>query len=188
MHSTDNDLILTVDDKDQLICYREKIAVHKNNLLHRAFSLFIFNEKHDKILLQQRAENKYHSGNLWTNACCGHFNQQSANLSNEEIVMQRTVQELNIQLQSVKYIATMQYNDKVPSRVKNEIIFENEIDYIYYSTFNENNIIEFNTNEVKDIQWLQLDEIEKMIMQNEMQFTVWFKKAIQMKEIRQLFS
>ena len=49
----------------------EKMEAHKKGLLHRAFSVFIFNGK-GEMLLQQRALNKYHSGGLWTNACCSH--------------------------------------------------------------------------------------------------------------------
>src|ERR1700750_2478979 len=68
--STMNEVIL-VNDQDEQIGAMEKIEAHRKALLHRAFSVFIFNSK-GEMLLQQRAFQKYHSGGLWTNACCGH--------------------------------------------------------------------------------------------------------------------
>ena len=63
--------VILVDEKDQPIGTMEKMAVHQKALLHRAFSVFIFNDK-GEMLLQKRAANKYHSAGLWTNACCSH--------------------------------------------------------------------------------------------------------------------
>jgi isopentenyl-diphosphate delta-isomerase len=66
-----NELLILVDDKDQSWGKLEKLLVHQLGLLHRAFSVFIFNSK-GELLLQQRADEKYHSGGLWTNTCCSH--------------------------------------------------------------------------------------------------------------------
>jgi isopentenyl-diphosphate delta-isomerase len=63
--------VILVDEKDVPIGRMEKLEVHKKALLHRAFSVFIFNSA-GEMLLQQRAKNKYHSASLWTNACCSH--------------------------------------------------------------------------------------------------------------------
>ena len=65
-----NDLIL-VNNKDEQVGTMEKMEAHRKALLHRAFSVFIFNTK-GEMLLQQRAMSKYHSPGLWTNACCSH--------------------------------------------------------------------------------------------------------------------
>src|SRR5690349_1614227 len=65
------DYLILVDDKDQQWGRLEKNLVHELGLLHRAFSVFIFNH-HGELLLQQRADGKYHSGGLWTNTCCSH--------------------------------------------------------------------------------------------------------------------
>ena len=63
--------VILVDENDNDIGVEEKIVAHQKKMLHRAFSIFLFNDNYE-ILLQKRAPNKYHSGNLWTNTCCSH--------------------------------------------------------------------------------------------------------------------
>ena len=63
--------VILVDEQDNAIGSMGKMEVHEKAILHRAFSIFIFNKK-GEILLQKRAANKYHSGGLWTNTCCSH--------------------------------------------------------------------------------------------------------------------
>jgi isopentenyl-diphosphate delta-isomerase len=66
-----NDRVILVDEKDEPIGEMDKLEVHQKGLLHRAFSIFIFNDM-NQLLLQRRAKEKYHSANLWTNTCCSH--------------------------------------------------------------------------------------------------------------------
>src|ERR1700761_7198620 len=63
--------VILVDESDTPIGTMEKMAAHRQAILHRAFSVFIFNSK-GEMLLQRRASGKYHSAGLWTNACCSH--------------------------------------------------------------------------------------------------------------------
>ena len=63
-----NEMVILVNEDDHQIGLMEKIEVHKKGILHRAFSVFIFNDSHE-LLLQKRALNKYHSPGLWTNTC-----------------------------------------------------------------------------------------------------------------------
>ena len=63
--------VVLVNEKDEAIGTMEKMAAHEKALLHRAFSVFVFNKNGD-LLMQQRAHSKYHSGGLWTNTCCSH--------------------------------------------------------------------------------------------------------------------
>jgi isopentenyl-diphosphate delta-isomerase len=63
--------VILVNEKDEITGAAGKMEAHEKGLLHRAFSVFVFNGK-GEMLLQQRAINKYHSGGLWTNACCSH--------------------------------------------------------------------------------------------------------------------
>src|SRR4051812_29121136 len=63
--------VILVDDNDREVGVMEKMEAHRRGLLHRAFSIFIFNSR-GELLLQKRALSKYHSGGLWTNTCCGH--------------------------------------------------------------------------------------------------------------------
>src|SRR6478752_5553816 len=67
----ENDKVILVNEHDDMVGIMDKMEAHKQGLLHRAFSIFIFNTK-GEMLLQQRAFSKYHSGGLWTNACCSH--------------------------------------------------------------------------------------------------------------------
>ena len=66
-----SDKVIIVNEKDEELSVMDKMEAHRDGILHRAFSIFIFNGKGD-MLLQQRADHKYHSGGLWTNACCSH--------------------------------------------------------------------------------------------------------------------
>ena len=71
--------VILVDDSDRQIGVAEKLQVHRDGLLHRAFSIFILNSQ-GQLLLQQRAKHKYHSGGLWTNTCCSHPRDQETTL------------------------------------------------------------------------------------------------------------
>ena len=63
--------VILVDEKDNQVGLMSKLEAHQKGILHRAFSIFIFNSDY-KLLLQKRASSKYHSGSLWTNTCCSH--------------------------------------------------------------------------------------------------------------------
>ena len=65
------DQLILVNEKDEMVGAGEKLKIHRHGLLHRAFSIFIFNS-HGELLLQRRAPGKYHSPGLWSNTCCGH--------------------------------------------------------------------------------------------------------------------
>jgi len=71
--------VILVNEKDEPLGYMEKIEAHQKAVLHRAFSIFIFNDRNE-LLLQQRAANKYHSPLLWTNTCCSHQRKGETNL------------------------------------------------------------------------------------------------------------
>lgn len=68
---TPPDAVVLVDAADRVIGTAPKLDAHRTGTLHRAFSVFVFDSQ-GRLLLQQRARGKYHSGGLWTNACCGH--------------------------------------------------------------------------------------------------------------------
>ena len=65
------ELLILVDKNDNQIGTMLKMEAHEKGVLHRAFSVFIFNKK-GELMLQQRAAHKYHSPMLWTNTCCSH--------------------------------------------------------------------------------------------------------------------
>ena len=84
--------VILVDKNDQEVGSMEKQEVHVKGLLHRAFSVFVFNDKNE-LLLQRRAVKKYHSGGLWTNTCCSHPRQNETTLAAAE---RRLVEEMGI--------------------------------------------------------------------------------------------
>jgi isopentenyl-diphosphate Delta-isomerase len=65
------EMLVLVDENDREVGTAEKLAVHVNGALHRAFSIYLFNSQ-GQLLLTRRAAGKYHSGGLWTNTCCSH--------------------------------------------------------------------------------------------------------------------
>ena len=74
------EMLLLVDKKDQIIGVEEKMKVHQEGLLHRAFSIMIFNDQ-GQLLIQKRSAIKYHSAGLWANSCCGHPRLSEGNLA-----------------------------------------------------------------------------------------------------------
>ena len=88
-----NEVIL-VDEQDAEIGVSEKLKAHQLGLLHRAFSIFIFNSKNE-LLIQQRAQGKYHSGGLWTNTCCSH---PLPKMDLVECAKQRLLEEMGLQV------------------------------------------------------------------------------------------
>ena len=95
-----NDVLILVDEQDKEIGTEEKIDAHRKGLLHRAFSLFIYDSKLNKMLIQRRAINKYHSGGLWTNACCSHP-RKGEDLNTA--VYRRTIEELGVSIPKADY-------------------------------------------------------------------------------------
>ena len=87
-----SDYVILVDKNDNQIGIEEKILAHQKKLLHRAFSIFIFNDS-SQILLQRRAPKKYHSGNLWTNTCCSHPDEK---LTLIQSAQKRLIEEMGI--------------------------------------------------------------------------------------------
>jgi isopentenyl-diphosphate Delta-isomerase len=69
--ASNEDMLILVDERNRAVGVSGKLETHQRGLLHRAFSIFLFDET-GRILLQRRASVKYHSGGLWANTCCGH--------------------------------------------------------------------------------------------------------------------
>lgn len=157
--------VVLVDENDNAIAEMEKLAAHEQGCLHRAFSVFIFNDKKE-LLLQQRANEKYHGGGLWTNTCCSHPQwEEDVNSS----AMERLNYEMGMQC-DLKLIYSFIYNE----RVENNLI-EHELDYVFIGYSNQNPSL--NKDEVRDYKWMNVDNILMDIKNNPSYYTVWFKKA-----------
>lgn len=155
-------MIIKVDENDKKLGEIEKLKAHKEGVLHRAFSVFILNDG-GEMLLQKRAENKYHGGGLWSNTCCSHPTDNN-DLINQ--VKKRLMEEMGFSCQIGK-IGEKVYNLKVGD------LIEHEYDHLFIGTYNGK--VNPDPGEVSDYKWMSLYEIEKDIEENPERYTPWFK-------------
>lgn len=157
--------VIVVNEKDEWLGTMEKLQAHKEGVLHRAFSIFILNDKQE-LLLQQRATDKYHSGGLWSNTCCSH---PAPGESTKAGAHRRLKEEMGFDC-SLEQIFTFRYN----SKVGNELV-ENEFDHIYIGHYN--GAIETNPGEVSDHKFLSIEKVEEWMKKEPQLFTKWFHLA-----------
>lgn len=169
-----NDFLILVDDNDNEIGYSPKMEAHMKELLHRAFSLFIFNVNSNKMLLQKRATGKYHSGGLWANACCSHPRK------GEDIraaVLRRTKEELGILISKYYSIADLIELSSFKYYCKYDGCAEHEIDHVFLLIVKEHITLKINKREISEVRWVSIpDLIEELNKKNDI-FTAWFPKA-----------
>jgi isopentenyl-diphosphate Delta-isomerase len=158
--------VVLVNEKDEPVGTMEKMEAHRKALLHRAFSVFIFNVK-GEMLLQQRAENKYHSGGLWTNACCSHPKPS-------EDVKQGAMRRLNEELGFSTELKKM--FDFIYKSGFNNGLTEFEFDHVFAGDYN--GVIIPNKEEVCDYCFMGFDEIESSLKLQPNKFTAWFHIAL----------
>jgi isopentenyl-diphosphate delta-isomerase len=153
--------LILVDENDNEIGTGEKLDVHRKGILHRCFSIFIFNHK-GEVLLQKRAKTKYHSGGLWTNTCCGH---PKAGESTETAAHRRLKEEMGFDCpMSEKF--TFIYRAELDNGYT-----EHELDHVFTGQFDGE--INPNPDEADDYAWRPLDEIHDEINRHPERFTVW---------------
>lgn len=161
------DKIVLVDELDNETGVDLKSNIHKQGTLHRAFSILIFN-KEDKLLIQKRASNKYHSGGLWTNTCCSH--QREGEILNDSI-HRRLIEELGFDTE-LKEIFKFSYKVRF-----NNGLIENEVDHVYFGDYNKK--ITPNPQEIEDYKWVSLDFLFEDIKNNPDYYTYWFKLILE---------
>ena len=157
--------IILVNEQDKEIGTMEKMQAHEKAVLHRAVSVFIFNEKNE-MLLQQRAMKKYHSGGLWTNACCSH---PRPGEETQTAAMRRLKEELGFETPLHK-VFDFTYKTSFDNGLT-----EHEFDHVFVGKYNE--IIYPNRNEVQDYCFKSIHEIESSLQTHSHKYTVWFKLA-----------
>jgi len=159
--------VILVDEFDTAIGTMEKMEAHEKGLLHRAFSVFIFNDN-KQLLLQQRALHKYHSAGLWTNTCCSHPRPNESTL----VAANRRLKEemgMNCQLShKSQFIYKTNFENGLT---------EHEFDHVFFGTSNENPLI--NKEEVENYVWMNINEIISDIKKHPEKYTSWFKIAMQ---------
>lgn len=158
--------VILVDQSDHEIGTMEKIRAHELGLLHRAISVFLFNDK-GELLLQKRASSKYHSGGLWTNTCCSHPRVGEANI---DAAIRRLYEEMGI---SSDLYHAFSFTYKSP--FKNGLT-EHEFDHVFIGSSEQ--IPHLNPKEAEGYSYLHIHDAINDIEKNPEQYTEWFKIAI----------
>ena len=155
--------VILVNEYDEQIGLMPKMEAHEKAVLHRAFSVFVFNTKNE-LMLQQRAAHKYHSPLLWTNTCCSH---QRDGESNIEAGTRRLKEEMGF---TTDLKETTSFIYKAPF---DNGLTEHELDHIMLGYYENEPII--NKQEVEDWKWMPLEDVKHDINVHPEQYTAWFK-------------
>lgn len=159
--------VILVDENDHPRGTMEKMEAHKKGVLHRAFSVFIFNHK-GEMLLQRRATDKYHSPGLLSNTCCSHPRPGEKTAS---AASRRLKEEMGMEI-PLEYKTAFTYRATFDNGLT-----EHEFDHVYFGKTNNEPII--NKTEVDEYKWLSLEKIKEEIKKNPSEFTSWFKIAVE---------
>lgn len=154
-------ILVTVDDKE--IGTLGKEEVHREGLLHRAFSVFLYDG--ERMLLQKRADGKYHSSGLWTNACCSH---PRAGEKLEDAVHRRLRLECGLDT-DVKELFSFTYRTKFA-----EDLYEYEYDHVFLGTYDSSLPIRMDPEEASDYRWVGLSDLKQELLLSPDTFTSWF--------------
>lgn len=156
-----NEVVL-VDINDKEIKKEYKVNAHNKPMLHRAFSVFLYNDK-KQMLIQKRAINKYHSGGLWANACCSHPGMgENIRLS----ALERMEDEIGV-ICDIEELFSFIYLNKF-----NDDLYEYECDHVFVGKYNGEVIL--NEEEACESKWINLDELEKDLVDNPLKYASWF--------------
>ena len=155
--------VILVNQNDEQIGLMPKLQAHKEALLHRAFSVFILNDKNE-VMLQQRAADKYHSPLLWTNTCCSHQRNGENNISAGK---RRLQEEMGFQV-DLKELFSFIY--KAPF---DNGLTEHELDHVMVGYSNQDPNI--NREEVEAWKWMSLEAIKQDMKDHPESYTAWFK-------------
>jgi isopentenyl-diphosphate delta-isomerase len=160
--------VVLVNKKGKVLGTEEKMVAHQKGLLHKAFSVFIFNSQ-GQMLLQQRALDKYHFGGLWSNSCCSH---PRLNETDEDAAHRRVQEELGFNT-PLKEVFTFIY------RAEDEVsqLIEHELDTVFVGVY-DGDTSTFNPNEVNAVRWVSMPELFQALNEHPETFTYWFKTAL----------
>lgn len=160
------DFIALVNQDDAITGYADKMEVHVKGLLHRAFSIIIFNSK-NQMLIHRRADEKYHSPGLWTNACCSHLLEGA---SMDDVIYERLMHEMGI---NCKLERKFTFHYRVGF---DHGLIENEIDHVYFGFFDGDP--KPNSSEVSEWKWIYMEDLYDDIHKNPKNYTYWFKHIL----------
>jgi isopentenyl-diphosphate delta-isomerase len=154
--------VLLVNKQNEIVGTYDKLLAHEEGLLHRAFSIFIFNKK-GELLIQQRAATKYHSPNLWANTCCGHpMGKQTI----EQDAAKRLLEELGLECELTS-VFEFEYKAEV-----GEMLIENEYDHVLIGITDDTPVL--NSDEVQAIKYERLESLNRAVYKNPELYAAWF--------------
>ena len=154
--------VILVDREDRVLGTMEKMEAHHKGVLHRAFSVFVFNSQ-GELMLQQRAAHKYHSPELWTNTCCSHPRPGEAL---EDAAHRRMQEEMGFDC-PLEYGFNFIYNKQVGE------LIEHELDHVWLGFSDQTPAL--NPKEVRDWRYMSLDQIREDMQTRPDSYTEWFK-------------
>jgi isopentenyl-diphosphate delta-isomerase len=157
--------VVLIDEADAALGEGEKLDVHRQGALHRAFSVFAFNAA-GELLLQRRALSKYHSGGLWTNTCCGHPRPGEATA---DAARRRLFEELGMACGELSPAGVYRYRAELKDMV------ENELDHLLVTQVTDEP--EPHPDEVVEWRYIALDELSAWLDDRPEDFTAWFAPA-----------
>lgn len=161
-----NDQVVLVNEDDEEVGLMPKLEAHQKGVLHRAFSVFIFNSE-GEMLLQQRAFGKYHSEGLWSNTCCSH---PLPDESTHHGAVRRLQEEMGIEAE-IQFLFTFQYHVKLENGLA-----ENELDHVFWGISDA--VPEINTEEVSNYKYIRMEDLKADLVQNPESYTEWLKICI----------
>ena len=166
--------VILVDLNDHQIGTMDKLEAHRKGILHRAFSVLLFDQS-GKLLLQKRSQGKYHSSGLWTNTCCSH---PLPGESLEDATRRRLKEEMGIDLQP-SFSFTFVYRAQLDNGLT-----EHELDHVFIGVFNGSP--EINKKEVEDWKYVDLQWLKADMEKNPDLYTAWFKLIVKHPEINSI--
>jgi isopentenyl-diphosphate Delta-isomerase len=157
------ELVVLVDKNDNQIGLMPKMEAHEKGVLHRAFSVFVFNHQ-GEMLLHRRALHKYHSGGLWTNTCCSHPRDGE---TLEEAAKRRLMEEMGMTCE-VKKVMSFIYKSELDKGLT-----EHEFDHVFVGY--SNMTPQINREEVEEYKYMHPKKVKEDIISNPEKYTEWFK-------------
>ncbi len=155
--------VILVNEKDKQLGLMGKMEAHQKAVLHRAFSVFVFNQK-GELLLQQRAHDKYHSPGLWTNTCCSHQRDGESNIGAGK---RRLEEEMGFSC-DLEELFWFVYKASFDNGLT-----EHELDHVMIGYYDQDPKI--NKDEAASYKWMLLEEVKNDIKQHPELYTEWFK-------------
>lgn len=155
--------VILVNENDEQIGLMPKMEAHEKALLHRAFSVFVFNKKNE-LMVQQRASHKYHSPLLWTNTCCSHQREGETNIEAGRRRLQEEMGFVTDLEDNISFIYKAPFDNGLT---------EHEFDHILVGNYEADPNI--NPDEVAAWKWMPLEEVKDDMVQRPEVYTAWFK-------------